>query len=272
MIPKIIHQTYHNSNLPTELSEVVNQLKANNPDWEYRFYTDIDIDYYILKNFTPEIYNTYQSINPVYGAAKADLFRYLVLYQEGGVYLDIKSTCLYPLSQVLKDNDKFLITQWQNNLEQDYAGAGIYKTISKLGEVNGEYQQWVLAVEKHSPIMKAVIDEVINNINTYRPWKYKLNSYGKNGVLIITGPIAYTKAVYPFKNTEGVHYERYDKNLGFIYNALPENHVKVFKKHYSRYKQPIVQHNFVIDMIYKLYILGIRSAKNILRIIKKEDL
>ena len=33
----------------------------------------------------------YERINPNYGAAKADIFRVLVLHKYGGVYFDIKS-------------------------------------------------------------------------------------------------------------------------------------------------------------------------------------
>ena len=271
-IPKIIHQTYRDQNLPSDIQEVVNTLKMNNPDWDYRFYNDTDIEHYIQKNFSSEVLEAYQSINSVYGAARADLFRYLVLWNEGGVYLDIKSSCMHSLSEVFKDEDKFLITQWQNDIGQNFEGAGIYKSLNALGEHQGEYQQWVLASERFSPIMKAVIDAVISNINSYTPWKYGLNSYGKNGVLMVTGPIAYTKAVYPFKYAEGVRYERYDKNLGFIYNALPQNHTQVLRKHYARYKQAIIRRNLSLNLIYSFYILMLRVSKNILRVVRKQDL
>ena len=39
-----------------------------------------------------DVLNAYDSLIP--GAYKADLFRYLVLYREGGVYLDCKSSTI----------------------------------------------------------------------------------------------------------------------------------------------------------------------------------
>jgi len=33
-IPKIIHQTYRTEKLPTEIAEIVGQLKTRNADWE----------------------------------------------------------------------------------------------------------------------------------------------------------------------------------------------------------------------------------------------
>ena len=74
-IPKIIHQTYRSKELPPEIFEIVEGFKSLNPDWEYRFYTDEDILDYIQKNFDETILTAYLKINPVYGAAKADLLR-----------------------------------------------------------------------------------------------------------------------------------------------------------------------------------------------------
>lgn len=58
------------------------------------------------------IWEYYLRINKKYGAARADLLRYLVLYALGGVYLDLKSTVLYPLSLNIQQGDSFLIMYW----------------------------------------------------------------------------------------------------------------------------------------------------------------
>lgn len=117
-IPKIIHQTYKSQTLPAPIAPIVAELKDKNPDWEYRFYDDDAVLAYIKAHDDGRILDAYHRINPVYGAAKADLFRYLVLYHEGGVYLDIKSSCIYPLSEIIKSDDTFIVTQWQNEAGQ----------------------------------------------------------------------------------------------------------------------------------------------------------
>lgn len=182
VIPKIIHQTYRSEALPPEILEIVEGLKSLNPDWEYRFYTDEDILEYIRKNFDEKVLTAYLKINPIYGAAKADLFRYLVLYKEGGVYLDIKSTCIYPLSDVIQSDDQFIVTQWQNEPGQKDEGAGLFRCLREnLNIAHGEYQQWFIIAEKNSPIMKHVVDTVVDNILSYRAWNYRFHCYGKRG-------------------------------------------------------------------------------------------
>ncbi len=101
-IPKIIHQTFKTRNLPPELQENVDKLKAKNPGWEYRFYDDSDIIKFISTFYGYEILTYFERINPKYGAARADLFRYLLMYIYGGVYLDIKSTFTRPIDEVLQ--------------------------------------------------------------------------------------------------------------------------------------------------------------------------
>ena len=58
-------------------------------DWSIKIYADIECRKFIQENFENNIFKTYEKINPSYGAAKADLFRYCAIYQLGGIYIDI---------------------------------------------------------------------------------------------------------------------------------------------------------------------------------------
>lgn len=269
-IPKIIHQTYKSHDLPAEIKQIVQSLRHLNPNWEYRFYTDRDILDYIKQHFDERTLVAYLRINPVFGAARADLFRYLVLYREGGVYLDIKSTCVKPLDQVIEEDDTFIVTQWQNENGQKDQGAGLFSyLVDELKIKHGEYQQWFIIAEVGSPFIKKVVDDLITNILEYRPWYYGLNSYGKRGVLFLTGPIAYTKSIHEIMMKYHFRYERYDKNLSFVYNALQQSHTKVLPNHYSKHKTYIVSQGWILNIVFNLYILYARLMKSILKSIGK---
>lgn len=267
-IPKIIHQTYKTKELPPSIQPIVDELQKKNPNWDYRFYDDEAVLSYIQKHDDGRILTAYQRINPVYGAAKADLFRYLVLYHEGGVYLDIKSTCIYPLDKVIRPDDTFIVTQWQNEIGQNEEGAGKFLYLTKeLGIKDGEYQQWFIICEKHSPIMKHVLDSVVDNILSYRAWHYGFHSYGKRGVLFVTGPVAYTKAVHEVQHLHPIRFERFDKNIGFVYSALESNtaHTKVLKGHYASHKGWVVNQGSWLNFLSTIYIAGTRLYKNTLK-------
>src|SRR5438067_2696757 len=87
-IPKVIHQTFPTKDLPPRIQANVELIRSQNPDYEWNFYDDKKIVDFISSRYDQRILDLYLKINPNYGAARADLFRYLCIYQLGGVYLD----------------------------------------------------------------------------------------------------------------------------------------------------------------------------------------
>ena len=98
------------SDLPHEIEQNIAHLRQSNPEYEYHLFDDEEIRAFILEHYGEVIWGYYQRIAPPYGAARADFFRYLLMYQLGGVYLDIKSSLDRPLREVLRDDDQFLLT------------------------------------------------------------------------------------------------------------------------------------------------------------------
>ena len=111
-IPKIIHQTFKSNQLSREIKENIKKLKSQNPEYEYQFYSDEGVKKFITENY-PDYLQYYDMINPKFGAARADFFRYLVIYKHGGVYLDIKSTTTKPLREIIKPDDRYILTHWK---------------------------------------------------------------------------------------------------------------------------------------------------------------
>lgn len=87
-IPRIIHQTWFEDitleSYP-QLYRLQNTWKASG--WDYRFYTDDTARKYIQDNYPLRFVAVFDSLIP--GAYKADFFRYLVLYKDGGIYVDV---------------------------------------------------------------------------------------------------------------------------------------------------------------------------------------
>lgn len=87
-IPRIIHQTWLEE-LTTarypHYQRLQNSWKASG--WDYRFYTDEACQEFIRRNYPKRFLDAYDALIP--GAFKADLFRLLALFKEGGVYADI---------------------------------------------------------------------------------------------------------------------------------------------------------------------------------------
>jgi len=99
-IPKLIHQTYYSKDkVPNKVAENIRQFA---PDFKRKFYDDADIKQFLRKYFHPDVEAKFISLKE--GAHKADLFRYCVLYIEGGVYMDIKTELIKPISSYFPEN------------------------------------------------------------------------------------------------------------------------------------------------------------------------
>lgn len=230
LIPKIIHQTYKSQELPLELMQCVARLTDMNPEFEYRFYDDIACEQFIRDNYDPGVLEDYLRIDGTYGAARADLFRYLLMYKIGGVYLDIKSGTTTPLSKTILPTDEYLLTHWAG---RDWA--------DELGYVHGEFQNWHIICVPGHPFLKVVIDLVRNNIKSYK------GETGKEAVLRLTGPIAYSKAILTILDQHRkmtfdspVREFRLEEEIGLQYMMTSSHHHTLYSNSYSETK-PIVK-------------------------------
>ena len=99
MIPKIIHQTWRDENIPGP-REWPESWRRHNPDWEYRLWTDADLQALVHDHYPDltELFHAYP--NPV---QRADMGRYLILHRHGGVYADIDTECLAPLDALASE-------------------------------------------------------------------------------------------------------------------------------------------------------------------------
>jgi len=108
-IPKVIYQTWKSKNLPIQIQKHIDEMLSYNLDYEYIFYDDNDIKEFIKDNYDKKINLAYDMLK--IGAAKADLWRYLILYKNGGIYIDVDSKIKKPLNDLINENDKAIITR-----------------------------------------------------------------------------------------------------------------------------------------------------------------
>lgn len=95
VIPNIIHQTYYRKDrIPVKVS---NNFSIYASQYKRIVYDDKDIEIFLAANFKPSVLHSFKNLK--YGAHKADLFRYAILYVYGGIYMDIKTELVKPLEK-----------------------------------------------------------------------------------------------------------------------------------------------------------------------------
>jgi len=173
-IPLNIWQTDKSKALSIPAIEAQQTWISLNPEFSYFLYDDADIELYIRQKWTSEILDFFHAL-PI-GAMKADLWRYLILATEGGVYSDIDSICIKP------------IREWPLKGRT----SGPHVLLIDLDSNQSQFCQWTFASTPGHPAMLYVCNFVM------RQWKKKgilRNSDGTINVLGTTGPAIFSSAI-----------------------------------------------------------------------------
>lgn len=147
-IPKIIHQLWIGEKpMPTKMMET---WKLKNPDFEYILWDETR-----LATLKHDSYRPLNQIQELVG--KVDIYRWNILYQFGGVFLDADSICLEPIDQEL-----FLKRLAFATFENENVRAGLV-AIGTMG-----------FIPKH-PLIRDILDylntpELLDQISLYKAW------------------------------------------------------------------------------------------------------
>lgn len=235
VIPLHIYQTWHTKRLPLKMKECVERLQKENPEFSHHLFDDAECRKYIQTHFDKDVVDAYDRLIP--GAYKADLWRYCVLYKDGGIYMDIKLQC-EPNFKLLElvDKEHFVLDRpyiktislndelaWLQS--PNYSNSVYYKVDSNLWENSniGLYNAFMVC-KAGNPILKDCIDIIVKNT--------KNKNYGYNP-LYPTGP-GLLGNVYFRGNREKIH------SID-LFNSLNGdcilNREKKILSHYPEYRQ-----------------------------------
>lgn len=87
LVPRHIYQTWYTRQLHPSAEHKLTRLRLANPHYAYTLFTDDEMHAYVRGHFAGDIATAYARLTIV--TAQADFWRYLVLYREGGIYLDM---------------------------------------------------------------------------------------------------------------------------------------------------------------------------------------
>ena len=251
-IPKIIWLTMKNStenyhDLPENIQIVLDQ----NPKW-----MSVIADDKLALEFMQKVYaNTsllwaYESINPLLGASKADIWRYAVLYAVGGVYFDADAAFLGKLDKYIKPDDEIILSVERNGLNP------CYKETYHLHSTNKYHNdrviiQWIMLTSPHHLFLEKTLINVVDVIKSMYKGKSVLlphiNSF--HMLMCTTGPCMFSNTIKNIMNSssielKGVRFDGRDyRGLGGVFkwgpdgpdhyvHLLKNKHVKILR-HYE---------------------------------------
>ena len=87
-IPLVCYTTWHTKDIPPKMRTNYDRLCKNNLDIQFILFDEIESREFISQNFEKDVLDAYDRLSP--SSYKSDLWRYCVLYRNGGIYMDIK--------------------------------------------------------------------------------------------------------------------------------------------------------------------------------------
>eukprot|EP01083_Nonionella_stella_P304021 1054720_1 len=159
IIPRNIYQTWTTNSFSGPLmKQAVHSWIHLNPEYNYHFFNDQDCKEWIFKHCGARYLDAYLSINEVYGAARCDYFRYLLMWKWGGIYVDIDSSLNHPLRDWIYPTDEFV-----------------------TGSGRDVPNQWILIGKQNHIIYRKAALRLTEKLEERVP-------LGKGGVIDLTGP------------------------------------------------------------------------------------
>ena len=186
-INTIVHQTWENKLFGKTHSKELYKFRNLNPNLEFKIYNALERDDYMFRNWGEHpIYNIFT--NTLYGPMKSDIFRYCILYTDGGYYFDISKGCKVKITDLHSSDSDALITFDVNEL---YMPPELL-TFSKLLFPNKYLVQWGFGFTVNHKLLM----NMINNIISFYPYyKGRVFKNPKHAILSLTGPGMFTKTV-----------------------------------------------------------------------------
>jgi mannosyltransferase OCH1-like enzyme len=99
---KVIYMTTRDKSVVPK--KIMDDLAKYAPGYTLRLFDDSDCLAYLRRHFGPQHEKRFLTMEM--GAHKADLWRYCVLFKEGGIYMDIKTRLTRPVSEMFPHLDR----------------------------------------------------------------------------------------------------------------------------------------------------------------------
>ena len=171
MIPRIIHQTWRDRDIPPSLQAYVASWPRLHPGWEIRLWTDDDLAALARQEY-PHLAEQYFSYPRA--IQRADLGRYLVLRSHGGVYADLDAEALRSFDVLLQQDRPLFAEEPRSHLAE--------KPAVVRGLTTRIVSNAVMVSPAHHPFWDVVIDLAVQ-------CRHALDPLDATGPFLLTGAV-----------------------------------------------------------------------------------
>jgi Glycosyltransferase sugar-binding region containing DXD motif len=182
-IPRVIFVSWMTRKLSYAQFTSLMAILAHNPEYELIFMIDHEIDQYVCSNY-PNYVAQFSKLQA--GAARVDVWRMMVMYQYGGVYLDFDNTAIGHIP--IQGTESLAAT-----VRCDYTHS--------TKKVYGILEHWSFAIVPRHPLINRTLEIIKRNIlDPTLIESPELISLVDSFTMRLTGPVPFQQAFHELLN------------------------------------------------------------------------
>ena len=187
-IPPVVYQTFSTRLLDYKHHDAVMAIRQANQDLTFEFFDDTAVQEYMATRWGADpIYPVF--LGSRFPQMKSDIFRYCLVFDRGGYYLDINKGITKSLTSFHPVDAEGIIS-FESNHTLIWPPADV---LADLNHPDKVVLQWAFGFSPGHPILERTIRKIVD----YSTWVSgkKFRSV-RDGVVGFTGPGAFTTAVW----------------------------------------------------------------------------
>ncbi|MAV29355.1 MAG: hypothetical protein CMF43_06090 [Legionellales bacterium] len=195
-IPQQVFQTWETRYTGKTHASSLAALRALNPTLSFYLYDAQKRDDYMQTRWGDHPISSIY-FNAKFGPLKADLFRYCILFDRGGYYLDFNKDCFRPLNAIHKpEHLGFILFEDTDCYIPPYSEHHL-----QLKQPFNHLSQWILGFSPGHSFLKLLIDRICD---AYPLFKGRVFHHPKLAILNFTGPGMYTSVMREYLAKNGL--------------------------------------------------------------------
>lgn len=187
-IPSVLYQTWETNEIGKTHFKALEAFRQRNPELNFVFFDGKQMDAYMAEHYGQHpIYQIYS--RGKFGPLRTDIWRYCILLERGGFYMDINKELMRPICNFVRPETTALFA-YESTLSLMVAPNEI---AARLGNPHNLVVNWGFGFTKGHPILQKTID----NICKYYPqFAGRLFEQPKHAIIKLTGPAMLTQSLY----------------------------------------------------------------------------